>query len=558
MSVAGHHLPIWFDEATGPAEGEVPVWNPATSRFETAAVVDSIPPGTYVPNGVEVIDVFDPPPPLVAITGDNSLADDARLQALINASAKRPLSFRAGSYTFGPLTAVEGLTMYGPSAGNGGLALAVEIALRAGSNADLLTIPSTVKVVQLFDLALEGNKASQTGTSSGVKVVENLAGDNVSLRIERCSIRHFLTDGVTVGRGRRLCHIVNSEMAVNGRDGVRFYASDGKVMYSEIGGNSGDGIGFYSAGCRAIGCDIYVNNSGVRFDTATDGNFAVHNLVALCHIDQNLAQGVFAAAPQSRIVGNVFMANGVGAGSCHVNVSDFPNISIIGNHFGNRPDDTQQSEYDIKLQTNARAVVSGNTTTGTGALTAASNSIAHSNAPERLTGYNDSPDNPGYDSIGWGIPFTFNPTTTTSPSASQNANRAHYYRVQGGGKISKLAVQVGTASGNICLAVCRGSVGRNPPTSRTATTGSVPCPAAGYAEVALTAAVFVDGRTDWFAFAADNTSATIHRVTSFGMTSSSLGTGFVGYQETAFPIPSPPASIVNSLGGFAFQIVGVA
>lgn len=47
MSVAGHHLPIWFDEAVGPADGEVPVWNPATSRFESVAVVDAIPSGTY-------------------------------------------------------------------------------------------------------------------------------------------------------------------------------------------------------------------------------------------------------------------------------------------------------------------------------------------------------------------------------------------------------------------------------------------------------------------------------------------------------------------------------
>ncbi len=48
MSVAGHHLPIWFDESTGPDDGETPVWNSATSRFESVPVVGgAIPPGTY-------------------------------------------------------------------------------------------------------------------------------------------------------------------------------------------------------------------------------------------------------------------------------------------------------------------------------------------------------------------------------------------------------------------------------------------------------------------------------------------------------------------------------
>jgi hypothetical protein len=72
MSVAGHHLPIWFDEATGPTAGQGVFWNATTGRFEAAAVdisaldtgglatdaaltaglatkQDTIPPGTFVP-----------------------------------------------------------------------------------------------------------------------------------------------------------------------------------------------------------------------------------------------------------------------------------------------------------------------------------------------------------------------------------------------------------------------------------------------------------------------------------------------------------------------------
>lgn len=49
MAVAGHHVPVWYDEATGPADGEVSVWNAAAGRFESAPVVGgAVPDGTYV------------------------------------------------------------------------------------------------------------------------------------------------------------------------------------------------------------------------------------------------------------------------------------------------------------------------------------------------------------------------------------------------------------------------------------------------------------------------------------------------------------------------------
>lgn len=72
MGVAGHHVPVWYDESSGPASGQVMSWNAVTGRWEatdidTAAIdtaglatdaelaaglatkEDSIPPGTYVP-----------------------------------------------------------------------------------------------------------------------------------------------------------------------------------------------------------------------------------------------------------------------------------------------------------------------------------------------------------------------------------------------------------------------------------------------------------------------------------------------------------------------------
>lgn len=71
MTVAGHHVPVWYDEATGPTNGQGVFWNASTQRWESADVdisaldtaglatdaalatglatkQDTIPPGTFV------------------------------------------------------------------------------------------------------------------------------------------------------------------------------------------------------------------------------------------------------------------------------------------------------------------------------------------------------------------------------------------------------------------------------------------------------------------------------------------------------------------------------
>lgn len=71
MGVAGHHMPIWYDEANPPADGQIVVWDAAAQRWKAAPIdisaldtgglasdadlaaglatkQDTIPPGTYV------------------------------------------------------------------------------------------------------------------------------------------------------------------------------------------------------------------------------------------------------------------------------------------------------------------------------------------------------------------------------------------------------------------------------------------------------------------------------------------------------------------------------
>lgn len=99
MTVAGHHVPVWYDEATGPANGQGVFWNASTQRWESADVdisaldtaglatdaaltaglatkQDTIPPGTYA----EMIALAGNPDLLIAgaITRD---ANDAAISA---------------------------------------------------------------------------------------------------------------------------------------------------------------------------------------------------------------------------------------------------------------------------------------------------------------------------------------------------------------------------------------------------------------------------------------------------------------------------------------------
>lgn len=165
----------------------------------------------------------------------------------------------------------------------------------------------------------------------------------------------------------------------------------------------------------------------------------------------------------------------------------------------------------------------------------------------------------GADSVGWGIPMTFHPHEFGGATVIGAINRAHYLRVRGGCQpgtpITKLAINVGVQSGNISVAVLRGTAGRNPPTTRIATSGSVACPAAGYAEIALDVPVMVDGRTDWFALACDNNTATFGRVSAPG-SSNNFGAGLAYLQDGLFPVPAAPTGLTASWRA-SFIIVGV-
>ena len=159
------------------------------------------------------------------------------------------------------------------------------------------------------------------------------------------------------------------------------------------------------------------------------------------------------------------------------------------------------------------------------------------------------------DPPGFGFPYTVDPRVFTFGLSALVANQAWFLRCFGGGHITKIGLQVGVQSGNLCVGVYSptGSGRAAAPGARKATSGSVACPATGYQEVALTAAVDVL-QGDFLAIVADNATATFGRLSTAGSTTA-IANGLCAFQSAAFPLPDPAASSAGSLASWV--LVGV-
>ncbi|WP_248240539.1 hypothetical protein [Microbacterium kunmingense] len=126
------------------------------------------------------------------------------------------------------------------------------------------------------------------------------------------------------------------------------------------------------------------------------------------------------------------------------------------------------------------------------------------------------------------------------------SNLIAFAAVTEGGRISKIALEVMVSNGNISVAVYRGAGGPGGalvPGARAATSGAVACPAVGYAEVSLGAAVDVEPG-DFLALSCDNVTAVFAGLSG---TASSLQAGFYyrSVSVSAHPAPNPAPSGAN-------------
>lgn len=162
----------------------------------------------------------------------------------------------------------------------------------------------------------------------------------------------------------------------------------------------------------------------------------------------------------------------------------------------------------------------------------------------------------GRDPLNWGFAITIDPAIVGANVGYGAAGRCQFVRLKTGAIISKVGLYVNAASGNISVAAYANTgVGRAAaPGTLLSTSGSVACPAAGYAEVALGSPVRVEPG-DWLALSIDNTTATVGGVGNLGGLSN-LMAGEIAYQDTsAFPCPTTPAIV--GYGGRSVLLIGI-
>lgn len=159
------------------------------------------------------------------------------------------------------------------------------------------------------------------------------------------------------------------------------------------------------------------------------------------------------------------------------------------------------------------------------------------------------------DPLNLGFPYNIDPRLLAAQAASNQANRTFYYRASGGGTVNKIGLYVNTASGNICVSVYANTgAGRSAaPGAQVATSGSLACPAAGYAEIALGGPVTVTTGDFWFAIALDNTVAQISAASTLSVNIQ----GVMAWQDTAFPSPATATPVNGSGAGGSPRLFGL-
>jgi len=148
----------------------------------------------------------------------------------------------------------------------------------------------------------------------------------------------------------------------------------------------------------------------------------------------------------------------------------------------------------------------------------------------------------------WGFPYTVRPDTangTTNVTVPDGANRCVYHRVTDGGAVTLVWLWVGVSSGNISVAFYRNSgAGRAAvPGALIVSSGSVACPTAGYAEIALSGGPYAITPGDWIALAADNVTAAFRTAPATAESGSALTKGATLYQASGFPCPTTPSGL---------------
>jgi hypothetical protein len=290
--------------------------------------------------------------------GDNITNDTAAVQAAITAAGAAGggiVFFPRGVYKVGALTLPANVTLEGVAYDTNYTARGSRLSLIAGTNASMFTVPWGTPNIQLRDLHLEGNNASQTGTSWGIYFAGDTVGPTLYQQsfVFRCSIKGFESGGVFVGKWNQAVNIDQCFIADNLGHGVQIEGSDNQVSNSHILANGGDGVRLGNSSCQVTDCPSIAGNlrgvavvSGGAAPTYTVTTDVRDHQIIGNHLDANLQEGVYIQGLNVALIGNQIGGNSQQTNNTYGNVwidgklSDNATFSyghqIVGNQFVNK------------------------------------------------------------------------------------------------------------------------------------------------------------------------------------------------------------------------------
>lgn len=236
------------------------------------------------------------------------------------------------------------------------------IKLKSGVNGNQFNFvagSTPVQSIHIKNIAFNGNKANQSGTSHCLYFPTYVSGEDNFTRIEDCYIHDFLTDCVNSEYGRRNIEIWRTQF-YNSRNAWFCSSSDASLIMPIIGSMSQDAVQVHDWTFKIIGGNVFACRNGIN---TFAGEANLTEIIGVM-LDRHQQSGVVLNGKLAIVDGCAFHQNGLAAQGTYatVNIGGDNNV-VVNNVFrGPATGGLNLPIYDILQAANTTNTVANNET----------------------------------------------------------------------------------------------------------------------------------------------------------------------------------------------------